>query len=265
MKRYLSIAIICLISLSILGCTSKNRGYERSALDMDWTVSANVKDNINQSINDIADQLLVHSRISIKDNIAITAFVDLHQLNKTTHFGRKISESLFNELHVRGMNVVDVRGTKNIRLNADGEFFITRDIKQLHGKNVENSYILIGTYSKLGKGILLNARIVDNISGVVITTARSIIDINACEIYENCNVVREKEKPVNKTMMNKRTIGLSDAGCSYVQCPSNCVTSRCYNSPNKYTMGKNLSKERSMGSSTQKCCRNSIPKTLHTK
>lgn len=259
MKKYLGLLLVTILAISIVGCSEKNRAYERSALDVDWAFTSDVKSTINQSINDMANQLLRHSRISINDNIAITAFVDLHQLNKTTHFGRKVSESFFNELHVRGFNVVDVRGTQNIRINADGEFFITRDIKHLDHKIVESAYTLVGTYSKFGKGILLNARILDNRTGLVVTTARSILDVNACDIYENCHAIVKVKEPVKEPVLAKRTIGLSDAGCSYVKCPKNCVTSSCYRNHIKHSYPKQDKKKYTR----KKYCEGTVPHTLY--
>jgi len=258
MKKILYILLVSLIVMGVTGCTTKNRAYERSLLDIDWASTPDVKSTINQSINDMADQLLKHSRISIKDNVAITSFVDLHQLNKTTYFGRKISESFFNELHVRGLNVVDIRGTSNIRINADGEFFITRDIKLLDKKIIESSYILVGTYSKFGKGILINARILDNRTGLAVSTARTILDIDACDIYENCYKTNEiKKEPAIVAKVQKRTIGLTDAGCSYVTCPVNCVNNACYANTKK------VIKKDPIRVPQKKYCEHSIPQTLY--
>jgi len=219
MKKMVIVLTLAVLVIGISGCASKNRAYETSLFDSDWTYTPDVKENFNQGINYIADQLQRNSVLNKGDKIAIASFVDLHQLNKTTHFGRKMSESMFNELHTRGFRLIDIRGTKTIRVNAGGEFFITRDIKLLNNKRVENSYILVGTYSKFGDGILLNVRMIDNLTGDVVSTARAIIEVDDCDVYENC----EKE-----VIIQKRTIGISDAGCSYVDCPSNCVTGDCY-------------------------------------
>ena len=222
--------LITAVLLFITGC-SQNRAYKT------WSADPYIQDTYNESINEIANQLLKNSRIKVNVKIAIASFVDLHKLNKTTHFGRNLSESMFDELHTRGFNVVDVRGTKTIRINASGEFFITRDIKLLNKKIVENSYILVATYSKFGKGILLNARILDNLTGEVVSTARTIIDVDRCDIFENCNNVSNNPKVAK--IIKKRTISLSDAGCSYVTCPSNCNSGDCgYDKPSykKITM-----------------------------
>jgi len=131
---------------------------------------------------------------------------------------------MFDELHERGFHVTDIRGSKTIRVNANGEFFITRDIKLLDKKVVSASYILVGTYSKFGEGILLNVRILDNQSGDVVSTARTIININQCDVYEDCKKVKKVTKKVKKAkvIVQKRTIGISGAGCSKVNCPKNC-------------------------------------------
>lgn len=184
-KIFFMIALL-IIPLLFSGCGMKNRAYETYILDVDWANEPDVKETINQSIIDLADQLLLTSKIDKKSKVTITSFVDLHQLNKTTHFGRKVSESFFSELHKRGLSLVDARGTKSIRVNADGEFFITRDIKLLNNKRFENSYILVGTYTRFGKGVMINVRILDNQTGDVVSVGRSIIDINYCDIFENC-------------------------------------------------------------------------------
>ncbi|MBD3840443.1 MAG: hypothetical protein IE909_00915 [Campylobacterales bacterium] len=226
MKRMIATTIATASLFIFAGCTSKNITHKRSAFDSDWVYTPDIKDNYNQSIIDIANQLLKTNRHITTEKIAITSFVDLHQLNKTTHFGRKVSESLYNELHVRGFHVVDPRGTETLRINADGEFFITRDINLLANKRVENSYVLVGTYTKFGKGIQINARMINNVTGEVVSTARSIIDVDMCDIFENCSKEVLPPAPVPTPIVP--TIGISDAGCAYVTCPENCYSGACY-------------------------------------
>ena len=146
MKKLFKIGALATMLLVLATGCSQNEAYKS------WTMHPYIQDTYNESINEIADQLLESNRLEDGAKIAITSFVDLHKLNKTTHFGRNLSESMFNELFTRGFNVVDIRGTQTLRVNASGEFFITRDIKLLNNKRVENSYVLVATYSKFGKG-----------------------------------------------------------------------------------------------------------------
>lgn len=224
MKKLTLLAISILLIFGLSGC-SKNRAYKT------WSNDPAIDDTFNESIVHMANQLTSTSRISDNAKITITSFVDLHKLNKTTHFGRKISESFYSELHKRGFRLVDARGTKTIRINADGEFFITRDIKLLNNKRIENSYILVGTYTKFGNGVMLNARIIDNITGDVLSAGRTVIDVDDCDLYENCEDKAKTKDSVNiqpVVKFEKRFIGISDAGCSKVTCPENCVDGGCY-------------------------------------
>jgi TolB-like protein len=224
MKKVISTAFIIALIFALSGCSS-NRAYKT------WSIDPHVHSTINESIIDLSDQLFESSRVKKGDKVAVTSFVDLHKLNKTSFFGRKLGESFFNELHVRGFRVIDIRGTKAIRINAGGEFFISRDISLLDKKRVENTYVLVGTYTKFGEGVMLNARIIDNVSGEIVSTARSIIHINDCDLYENCkkptpSVVVKNNKKIYSPKI--RTIGIEDAGCSKVTCPKNCVGEECY-------------------------------------
>ena len=105
--------------------------------------------NIDAKIIELADSLLASSRIPQTDmgNIAITSFVDLDQLNKTTHFGRTLAETFFNELFIRGFNITDFRGQNALSINNTGEFFITRDVSKLN-KKITNKYINENSYLK---------------------------------------------------------------------------------------------------------------------
>lgn len=197
-----------------------------------YSINTSTTSTLEDTVNEIAIQLL--DTMKIKPNleaIALTSFVDLHQLNKTTYFGRVMAESFFNELHSRGFTVADFRGQKNLIVNADGEFFISRDVKKLSAK-VTTKYVLVGTYAKVEEGVIINARIVDNQSGVVVASSRVVHHSLSCEIFENCKKEQMNKKVVatGTGKVEKRTIGLSTDGCSSVQCPRNCTTLDCYES-----------------------------------
>ena len=80
-------------------------------------------------------------------SVLITSFVRLDNFKKTTEFGRVISESLINELSNRGFNIIEFRGQLGVSVNAQGEYFITRNVSKMK-ENVQNSFIVVGTYSR---------------------------------------------------------------------------------------------------------------------
>ena len=142
---------------------------------------------VDDRIVELADNLLASSRIVKEDmgNIAITSFVDLHQLSKTTAFGRTLGETFFNELFIRGFNVADFRGQNALTINTTGEFFITRNAKLIN-RNIPNTYVLVGTYSSIDNKILINARIMDNKTGKVVASAKTYYNTNDCKLLNNC-------------------------------------------------------------------------------
>ena len=146
---------------------------------------------IDDKIVELADSLLATSRIAQSDmgNIAITSFVDLHNLSRTTSFGRTLGETFFNELFVRGFNVADFRGQHSLTVNTTGEFFITRDIKKIN-KKIANSYVLVGTFTAIDKKVLINARIMDNMTGRIVASAKTYYQTGDCKILGNCPIVR---------------------------------------------------------------------------
>ncbi|MEA3553397.1 MAG: FlgO family outer membrane protein [Campylobacterota bacterium] len=155
--------------------------------------------NLNEVIMQIAKQLL-HSN-TVKDKttkIILTTFVNLDNLEETTTFGRMLSESMFNELHVNKFNVTDFRGQDAISVTKDGEFHITRETEKLKDTIETIEYILVGTYVKFeNKSFLINSRIIDSISGNIISSSRVIYKPQDCTLYNLCpKKIIKKEKVI---------------------------------------------------------------------
>jgi TolB-like protein len=157
---------------------------------------------LNDAILSLANQLSQNNKMNPKDSgtITLTSFVNLRRLNTTSQFGRVLGESLFSELFIRGFNITDFRGQNAISVNKTGEFFITRNIKQLVSE-VSNSYILVGTYSKIDQNVMINARILDNKTGKIVTSARSIYANEDCSLLGICNNLQRKIKITSTNTM----------------------------------------------------------------
>ncbi len=182
--------IIQLLSLSFLAMML----FTGCAVSTHKTVQTNYVNptSLDTAINNIADQLKVGTTLDFKSNkgtIAVTSFVDLNQLSKTTQFGRILGESMISELFKRGFNVSEFRGQGAISVNKHGEFYITRDIQKLN-MEVPNTYVLVGTYAQIEDKTLLNIRIIDNSSGKLIASAREIYNQDYCVLSKNCGKKR---------------------------------------------------------------------------
>lgn len=159
---------------------------------------------LRDSIREIADELLNKNTIKKTHDmpIAFTSFVNLNNFSKSSNFGRLMSETLMSEMIRRGAKVSDFRGQNAITVRKrNGEFFLSRNASLLKSK-VQNTYVLVGTYTTYGKDIILNVRIMDNNSGLVLSSASVIIrdpllfkEMNA----QNMRVVQIKKDICDKS------------------------------------------------------------------
>ncbi|MDZ7817954.1 MAG: FlgO family outer membrane protein [Aliarcobacter sp.] len=172
--------------------------YLKLAQDAEMNVSN--QRTLESTINSLATQMMRNQKISTVKPILITSFVKLDQFKKTTEFGRVISESLINELSNRGFNVIEFRGQMAVSINEEGEYFISRKPHELKDK-IPNTYVVVGTYSRQYKKIILNARVIDNITGKIITSARAVYEhgiASDCILFGDCapartvNIVKER-------------------------------------------------------------------------
>jgi len=247
MKKIGILSVMAAVALLSQGCAtatspvSQIKQYDRTVKMVDvegvnqnvnnYSINVATTTNIADTVDKIAQQLLATMKQKqLTGSVAITSFVDLHKLNKTTHFGRVMGESFFNELYKRGVNVMDFRGQKALSINADGEFFLSRNVKKLNSP-IENTYVLVGTYSKIAEGVIINSRIIDNVNGKVIASSRVVFHSNDCRLFESCPA------PVVEPVIPVRTISITTDGCSTEECPCHSSSGNCSDLDGYYTPG----------------------------
>ncbi len=186
--------------LLMTGCASNNmavvednqRYIVSDKLNLPTTYTA--AGNFNSRVIFMADQLERNlDRKNLANTFIITSFANLNRLSETTAFGRLISENLIHELQVRRWQVFEVRLTKDIVINDNGEFSLSRDIKKLK-ELYKIGGIVAGTYSVTGNSIIVNARVIDINTGIVVSSAQSQIPVNW--FTDNLLVSDENVKPV---------------------------------------------------------------------
>ena len=178
--------ILSIISLFFISCTNNSKNintkYRASTLSF---FSNNHYNDLNNAVIELSNQLLLNIKSSNQKNnsFMVTSFVNLNNFKSTSSFGRVISETLINELHTRKFKVIDFRTQDSLSVDNNGEFILTRDTNKLKDE-IPQSLLIAGTYSKINeKQIVLNARIVDNFTSEVISTAKVIYT------YENCKTM----------------------------------------------------------------------------
>jgi TolB-like protein len=198
MNKFIKLSIIILsATIFFTGCNQNTIVIPKEKAS---TNTVNI--TLNDAILSLANQLSQNNKLQANDTgtITLTSFVDLKKLNQTSQFGRVLGESLFSELFIRGFNVTDFRGQNAISVNKSGEFFITRNISKL-ASEVSNTYVLVGTYSKIDQNVIINARILDNKTGKIVTSARAMYANDDCSLFGSCNNIRRKIKIVPEAKM----------------------------------------------------------------
>ncbi|MBI5815607.1 MAG: hypothetical protein HZB29_08355 [Nitrospinae bacterium] len=116
----------------------------------------------------LLDQL--RNRDVVNQPIVVTTFVDLNNLTKSSVFGRVLAERLLNELHHAGFTVSEIRKGKDIFVREElGELILSRNARELLGKTNARA-ILAGTYVATAESIIINARLIDINSPLILSS-----------------------------------------------------------------------------------------------
>jgi TolB-like protein len=193
-KKYMLFSIA--ISL-FTSCTTNNNNINKNYTSSNSSFFfPNYYSDINKAIIEISNQLLLNipNRYKKNNKFVITTFVDLNNFDKTSKFARIISESLIDEMHKRRFNIIDYRTQQAISIDNKGEFILTRDVRNIRDE-IPESLLLVGTYTKLSpKKVLVNARIINNFTSSVLSTAKIIYKFNNCLSIGLCDHIPEPIK-----------------------------------------------------------------------
>ncbi len=101
----------------------------------------------------------------------------INALSKSSPMGRLIAENLMHELQVRSWKIFEPRLMQNFMINEGGEFVLSRDVKQLKTK-FGVSGVVAGTYVVSGDYTVVNARVINADTGMVISSGQIQIPSN---------------------------------------------------------------------------------------
>jgi len=147
----------------------------------------------------LADQLARNAdRNKLANNVIITSFTNLNKFTETSSFGRLITENLMHELQVRKWQVYEIRLSNNITIDESGEFILSRDINVLRDQ-YKIGGIVTGTYSVVEGDIIVNARVIDMNTGIMVSSAQAHFPANW--FTDGLLVQEENIKPMK--IMNK--------------------------------------------------------------
>jgi TolB-like protein len=115
----------------------------------------------------------------LADGLLVSTFVDLNNLYRTSSFGRYVAEQLMNEFQRYSFPVRDMRKSQSVMVQEKrGEFGLSRDPGEIPAAH-SASAMLTGTYLVGEKDIMVNARILDNARGTLLSSATVVFPRNA--------------------------------------------------------------------------------------
>nr|WP_224746015.1 FlgO family outer membrane protein [Neiella litorisoli] len=123
----------------------------------------------------MARQLLATRKfVTLETPIAVTSFVELKSLQKTSELGNQMAESFIHHLQANGYRVIEYKAPGYIKVTDEGDFALSRDYEELTG-SFEIDYILTGTYSAVPQGMMVNVRMFAAETKIVVATAQGFV------------------------------------------------------------------------------------------
>lgn len=124
-------------------------------------------------VKDIVVQLLISEEDENLQEyaVAVSTFVNLNNLYRTSSLGRYLSEQLVGELHKAAIEVIDVRKTPGLMISQEnGEYSLSRDMDELSYVHQADA-VLVGTYTFVDERLFINARLLSSADGLVLASA----------------------------------------------------------------------------------------------
>ena len=114
----------------------------------------------------------------LANGIAVSSFVDLKKLTRTSSFGRYLAEQLMTEFQQQGYRVIEIRKSTSIMIQEKrGEYGLSRDMSEINPE-VAARTLITGTYTLAGDHILVNAKVLDNKSAALLSSATMVLPRN---------------------------------------------------------------------------------------
>jgi TolB-like protein len=135
-------------------------------------------DTLNLIIRSMAGSIdnSARGKIAPSATVAVMTFVDVDNMYRSATFGRYITEEMITNLAGAGYKVKEIRVSPDIFTDIRiGELGLTREMSQIVA-NANADSLLVGTYTKAGDTILVEARLVKADTGIVIGSGSGVIE-----------------------------------------------------------------------------------------
>lgn len=144
-----------------------------------------------------------------QDSFIVTNFALLDSnLNKTSHFGRQMTEAMIHEVHRTGFSVIDLKASGFLRMTETGDvFYQSADHLEL-SQDINASHVITGTLTKHQGGYIVNAKVVSLSTKALMSSAHIFVPhevVDAVLLEEKKIQAQEKSTPKMPAPAAKKT------------------------------------------------------------
>lgn len=140
------------LMLFLTGCAT-HKDYSKSYLGSTEFIKKN-----QVAVDQLAGQL-GQGKVHKDYPVIVASVVSMNQLNRTSTFGRLLSEQVSARLSQLHYQVVEPKLRGDLMIREDGEFLMTRELKEI-AKSVSAQAVVVGTYVETSQDIFVNLKVV---------------------------------------------------------------------------------------------------------
>lgn len=135
----------------------------------------------------------------LADGVLVCTFVDLKKLYRTSSFGRYLAEQMMTEMQHRRYTVIELRKSNSIMVQEKkGEYGLSREPEEIRSE-VAAGAMLTGTYTPAQDHVIVNAKIVDNRTAALLSSATVIFPRNSLVnqlLKDSSSAIRTQPEPI---------------------------------------------------------------------
>ena len=114
----------------------------------------------------------------LADGLIVCTFVDINKLSRTSSFGRYLAGQLMTEFQQRKFSVIDIQKNLSVIVHPRrGEYGLSRNSDEIAAE-ISAGAMLTGTYLEGRDNIIVNARILDNRTAALLSSATELFPKN---------------------------------------------------------------------------------------
>ena len=176
MKRSVYSTAFILLTLSIYGCAQPQQNLTLSPSYADAANNPFIPTNYRA-----ADVLMAQLQDQLPTGtgpLIVTTLVNIDSLNKSSTFGRVVSEQLSSRFTQAGYEMIEMKFGQSLYIRQDqGEMMLTREIHDIAG-SYNAKAVIVGTYGESRNYVFVNLKVVKPNTNSILAVYDYTIPIN---------------------------------------------------------------------------------------